>query len=87
MMENMFVRRDYLKNKVLKAESDVSNVCYYCKICKAREKFYSIRNELKKKGFNSFTKNAPFWNVYKDRFRIEPLPLDCKCFSIFFYFR
>ena len=78
VIENMFVRRDCLKNKVLKAESDVRNVCYYCKICKARKKVYSISNELKKKGFNSFTKNAPFWNLYEDRFRIEPLPLDLR---------
>lgn len=40
-------------------------------------KFHAIRNELKKKGFNSFN-NAPFWNVCKDRFRIEALPLDLR---------
>ena len=72
----IFVRRDYLKNKVLKAENDVRNVCYYCKSCEKCEKFYAIKNELQKKGFNSFNKNVPFWNVYKDRFCIEPLPLD-----------
>ena len=68
---NAFVRRDFLK-----AGKDVVNVCYYCNSCKRWEKFHSLRNELKKKGFNSFNKNVPFWNVYKDRFLIEPLPLD-----------
>ena len=74
MMKNTFVRRDYLKNKVLKAENGVRNACYYCKSCEKREKYYAIRNELKKKGFNSFNKNVPFWNVYKHCFRLEPSP-------------
>ena len=76
MMENVFVRRDFLKNKVLKAENDVRSVCYYCKSCESVKKFYAIRNELKMKGLNSFNKNVPFWNVFKDRFCIEHLPLD-----------
>ena len=78
MLENIFVRRDYLKNNVLKVENNVINVCYYCNSCKRCEKFHSFRNELKKKGFNSFNKNVSFWNVYKDPFRIEPLPLDLR---------
>ena len=78
MMENTFARRKYLKNKVLKTEIDVRNVWYYCKSCENCEKFYAIRNELKKKGFNSFYKNVPFWNAYKDCFPIEPLPLDLR---------
>ena len=49
------------------AENDVRNVCYYCKLCEKCEKFYAIKNELKKKGFNSFNKNVPFWNMYKGR--------------------
>ena len=44
---NAFVRRDFLK-----AGKDVMNVCYYCNSCKRWEKFHSLRNELKKKGFN-----------------------------------
>ena len=75
MLENIFVRRDYLKNKVLKVENDVMNVCY-CNSCKSCEKFHSLRNELKNKSFNGFNKNVPFWNIYKDPFRIEPLPLN-----------
>ena len=74
MLEKIFVQRDYLKNKVLKVENDVMNVCYYCNSCKRCEKFQSLRNELKKKGFNSFNRNLPFWNVYKDPFCIESLP-------------
>ena len=77
----MFVRRDYLKKKVLKTQNDDDddrNVCYYCKYGDKCEKFYAIRNELKKKGFNGFNKNVPVWNVYKDRFHIEPLPLDLR---------
>ena len=41
-------------------------------------KLYAIRKEKKKKGFNSFNKNVPFWNVCKACFRIEPLPLDLR---------
>ena len=67
-----------MKNKVLKAENDVRNVCYYCKHCDNCVKLYAIRKEKKKKGFNSFNKNVPFWNVCKACFRIEPLPLDLR---------
>ena len=71
------MRRDYLKNEVLKSENNVRNVCFCCKLCDKCEKIHAIRNELKKKGFNSFNKNVmSLWNVYKDRFRAEPLPLD-----------
>ena len=78
MMEisNILVRRDYLKNKQLMAENDVRNVYFYWKLCVAYETFYAIRNELTNKDFNSFNKYVPFWNVYKDPFRIEPLPLN-----------
>ena len=86
ILENIFVRRDYLKNKVLKVENDVMNVCYYCNYCKRSEKFYSLGNELKKKDFNSFNKNVPFWNVYKDLLRIEPLRLDLQILKVFFFF-
>ena len=75
---NLFVRRDYLENKVVRAENDVRNVCYCCKFCGKCEKLYALKSELKKKGFNSFNKNVLFWNVYKDRFRIEQLPLDLR---------
>ena len=34
MLENIFVRRDYLKSNVLKVENNVINVCYYCNSCK-----------------------------------------------------
>ena len=71
---NIFVRKDFWKNKALMAENDVKDVWYYCKYCGYCEIFYAIRNELKKKSFNSFNKNVPFWNVYKDCFRIQPLP-------------
>ena len=49
-LNSIFVRRDYLKDKVLKAE----NVCFYWKYCENCEKVYGIMNELKKKGFDSF---------------------------------
>ena len=75
---NIFVRRDYLKNKVLKAKNDVRNTSVTIVNHIISVKFHAIRNELKKKGFNSFNKNVPFWNVYKDRFRIKPLPLDLR---------
>ena len=75
---NTFVRRDFLKAIVLKIENDVMNVCYYCNSCQRCEKFHSLRNELKRKGFSSFNKNVSFWNVYKNHFHIEPLPLDLK---------
>ena len=32
------------------------------------EIFYAIKDELKKKGFNSFNKDILFWNVYKRSF-------------------
>ena len=38
-----------MKNKVLKAENDVRNVCYYCKHCDNCVKLYAIRKEKKRK--------------------------------------
>ena len=75
-----------MKNKVFKVENDVMNFCYYCNYCKRCEKFYPLGNELKKKDFNSFNKNVPFWNVYKDRLRIEPLLLDLQILKVFVFF-
>ena len=57
---------------------EIMNVCYYCNSCKRCEKFHFLRNELEKKGFNSFNKNVPFWKVCKDPFPIELLPLDLR---------
>ena len=86
ILENIFLQRDYLKNKVFKVENDVMNFCYYCNYCKRCEKFYPLGNELKKKDFNSFNKNVPFWNVHKDRLRIEPLLLDLQILKVFVFF-
>ena len=43
-------------------------------------------NELKKKGFDSFNKNVRLWNVCKDLFRIERLPLDLRMQKVFVFF-
>ena len=57
---NAFVRRDFLKAIVLKVENDIINVCYNCNSCKRCEKFHSLKNDFKKKGFNCFNKKVPF---------------------------
>ena len=49
---NIFVQKDYLKQRVLlQAENDVQNVCWYCKSCERRKRFYAIKDKLKKERF------------------------------------
>ena len=47
----------------MKCEKDVKNGCWHCKLCEKCEKFNSVKNELIKKGFYSFNKEALFWEV------------------------
>ena len=83
---NMFVRRDYLKNKVLKTENDVRNVCYYCKYGDKCEKIYAIRSELKKKGFNSFLiRMCSFGMFIKIVFILNHYRQICECRNICFF--
>ena len=71
---NQFLQRDFLREIAIKAENYVKNVCWYCKLCEKHKRFYSVRNELKKKGFNSFNKDVLFWDVIdRDRFTATPL--------------
>ena len=65
---NAFVRRDFLKAIVLKVENDIINVCYNCNFCKRCEKFHSLKNDFKKKGFNGFNKKVSFGMFIKITF-------------------
>ena len=53
---NYFARQELIKKLLTDAEIDVTKVCWYCKDCKKFERFYSIRSEFKKKGFQRLTK-------------------------------
>ena len=48
---NIFVQKDYLKQRMLQTENDVKNVCWYCKSCERCRKFYAIKDKLKKERF------------------------------------
>ena len=62
-------------NKLLRdVENDVKKVCWYCKDFKSCDRFYSIRSELKKKGFLTLNKDIKYWDVRDhEQFEIRPI--------------
>ena len=44
---NIFVQKDYLKQRMLQAENDVKNVCWYCKSCERCRKDVLLWNVYK----------------------------------------
>ena len=54
MPHKRIMSRESLKLVWIHAEDDVMKSCFYCKKCEKCNKFYTIMNECKAKGFLSF---------------------------------
>ena len=71
---NYFARRETVTNVLTDAEIDVKKVCWYCRDCKNRERFYSIRSEFKNKGFSTCNNGIKYWDVRDHKqFEIRPI--------------
>ena len=65
---NYFAESLYVKIVLNSAEIAVLEVCYYCKNCKNCKRFYSIKTELEKKDFWTFSKYIKYWDIRDPEF-------------------
>ena len=65
---NYFAERQYVKKLLNDSEMDIKKVFWYCKNCKKCERFFSIKSELKKKAFQTYSKHIRYWDIRDPKF-------------------